>query len=94
MDNLLILVTCVRLFYEISTSLCGTSNGTGLGEMHVKWSCHCDVIVCYLFHSSMIYVFQLKKRPSIYHFMLFFLYVIVSCINNEFLQLILIGLCS
>jgi hypothetical protein len=37
MDNLLILVTCVRLFYEISTSLCGTSNGTGLGEMHVKW---------------------------------------------------------
>jgi len=37
MDNLLILVTHVRLFYKISISLCGTSNDTGLGEMHVKW---------------------------------------------------------
>lgn len=37
MENLLNLVTRVRLFYKISPSLCGTSNDTGLGEMHVKW---------------------------------------------------------
>jgi hypothetical protein len=53
-------------------SLCGTSNDTGLGETHVKWLCHCDVIICYLFHSSMVYAFQLKNPSSIYHCMPFF----------------------
>jgi hypothetical protein len=69
MANLLILVTHVRLFYKISISLCGTSNDTGLGEMHVKWLCHFDVIVCYLFHSSMVCSFQLKNPSSICHCM-------------------------
>ncbi|CAD6203385.1 unnamed protein product [Miscanthus lutarioriparius] len=36
MDNLLILVTHVRLFYKISISLCGTSNDTGPVEMHLE----------------------------------------------------------